>query len=188
MTVGVLLLAISAAQGLTPRLSLDERCSLVATILHASAKKGLQGGERPRVIDLSFLQIDTVRDSVTRQGRAVVRPQWQMRHGNIAIFAEGESCGDDEFVLEQAAPGENGVKADPRGNSDHVVVVRVKKSSSKKSPRFSFEESLGLSIHAHSPEQMRGGGYAVPATKYSGTAETVGGKWVVKVTKAIFAS
>lgn len=187
ITVGLFLFLTASAQG-APRLSLDERCSLVATILQAPAKREVSGGAHPRVLETPFLQVEPVQASAIRRGRAIVRPRWQVARKTTGMFAPGESCGHEAFVLEQAAPEEQQVRRDPRGNSDHVIVVTVKTSSVKQVSRFSFEETLGLSIHAHLPEGMERGGYAVPPTNYSGTVERApDGKWQARVTKALFA-
>lgn len=185
MTASLLLILMASGQG-TPSLSVEQRCSLVATILEVPAKRD---AGRLQVVDSPFLKLEVVRNSATRRGRAIVRPQWQIAKRTVDMFAPGESCNYEAFVLEQADPDESKVLPDPRGNSNHVVVVTVRTTSTRQTSRFRFEETLGLSIHARSPEGMEGGGYAVPPTKYSGTVErSVEGKWQAKVIKALFAS
>jgi hypothetical protein len=68
-------------------------------------------------------------------------------------------------------------------------VVTLKKGAGRRGDQFTFEERLGLSIHARAPEGANSGGYAVPPIKFSGSAErTEDGGWIAKVKKAIFAS
>ena len=188
MTPVALFLAMAAAQGHSAELSLSDRCALLATILHAPAKRGLQGSERPRVVELSFLQDDPVRDSATRRSRVIVRSQWRLARGYADIFGGGESCDDGAFVLEHADPEERKSSPRPEGNSDHVVVVTIE-AARRKGDEFAFEETLGLSIHARPPDGTTGGGYAVPPMKYAGSVEKAkNGKWIAKIKKAIFAS
>ena len=189
MTPIVLFLAVAAMHSPSAALSLGDRCSLLSTILDAPAKQGIQGGERPRVVELSFLQTSPVRDSAMRRDRVVVRAQWQRANGYAALFAGTESCDSTTFALEQSDPQEREVGRQPSGNSDHVVVVTLKKATGRKGDQFTFEERLGLSIHARVPEGASGGGYAVPPIKFSGSAQkTENGSWIAKVKKAIFAS
>jgi hypothetical protein len=161
----------------------------VSAILNAPAKQGVQGGERPKVVELSFLQTGPVRDSAMRHERAVVRAQWRRANGYSELFSSTESCDNTTFVLEQADLQERKGSREPTGNSDHVVVLTVKKAAGRQEGRFTFEERLGLSIHARAPDGATGGGYAVPPIKFAGSAErTEKGSWIAKVKKAIFAS
>jgi hypothetical protein len=189
MMTGLFLLLLASAQE-GPSLSVEQRCSLVATILHVPAKQVIRDAGRPQVVDTPFLQVEVVRTSATRRGRAIVRPLWQIKKRTVDMFAVGESCNYEAFVLERADPDERQVRHEPRGTSDHVVVVTVGATSTSQVSRFRFEETLGLSLHSRSPGGMEGGGgYAVPSTKYSGTVErSVEGKWQAKVIKALFAS
>ena len=190
MTPIALFLAVATMQSPPAALSLDDRCSLLSAILNAPAKQGIPGDERPKVVELSFLQTGPVRDSATRRERVVVRAQWQNASEYAGLFTSTESCNNKAFVLEQSDPREReSDAAQTSGNSDHVVVVTVKKVASSKGDQFTFEEKLGLSIHARVPDGTSGGGYAVPPIKFTGSAgRTAKGSWIAKVKKAIFAS
>ena len=189
MTPVALFLALATLQNQPPALSLGDRCALVSAILNAPAKQGVQGGQRPKVVELSFLQTGPVRHSATRRDRVVVRAQWRRANEYSELFASTESCDNTTFVLEQADPQERESVRQPEGNSDQVVVVTVKKAAGRQRDQFTFEERLGLSIHARAPDGATGGGYAVPPIKFAGSAErTEKGSWIAKVKKAIFAS
>jgi hypothetical protein len=189
MTPIALFLAVAAMQSPPSALSLDDRCSLLSAILNAPTKQGIPGGERPKVVELSFLQTGPVRDSATRRERVVIRAQWQQASEYAGLFTSTESCDNKAFILEQSDPRERQSNAQASGNSDHVVVVTVKKVAGSKGDQFTFEEKLGLSIHARAPDGTSGGGYAVPPIKFTGSAgRTEKGSWIAKVKKAIFAS
>ncbi|HET6150871.1 MAG TPA: hypothetical protein VFH68_25265 [Polyangia bacterium] len=188
MTPVALFLALTTVQSQPPALSLGDRCALVSAILNAPAKQGVQGGKRPELVELSFLQTGPVRDSAMRRERVVVRPQWRRANVYSELFSSTESCDNTTFVLEQADLQERKGSREPTGNSDHVVVVTVKKAG-RQEAQFTFEERLGLSIHARAPDGATGGGYAVPPIKFAGSARrTEKGSWIAKVKKAIFAS
>jgi hypothetical protein len=123
-----------------------------------------------------------------RRERVVVRAQWRRANGYSELFSSNESCDNTTFVLEQADLQER-KGSEPTGNSDHVVVVTLNKAAGRQEAQFTFEERLGLSIHARAPDGATGGGYAVPPIKFAGSAErTEKGSWIAKVKKAIFAS
>jgi len=189
MTPIALFLAVATMQSPPSALSLGDRCSLLSAILNAPAKQGSHGDERPKVVEFYFLQTGPVRDSATRRKRVVVRARWQQAEESVALFASTESCDNTTFVLEQSDPRERESDVRASGNSDHVVVVTVKKVAGSKGDQFTFEEKLGLSIHARAPDGASGGGYAVPPIKFTGSAgRTEKGSWIAKVKKAIFAS
>ena len=189
MTPIALFLAVATMQSPPPALSLGDRCSMLSAILNAPAKQGIRGGERPKVVELSFLQTGPVRDSATRRERVVVRAQWQQASEYAGLFTGTESCDSAAFILEGSDPRERERDSETSGNSDHVVVVTVKKVAGSKGDQFTFEEKLGLSIHARAPDGTSGGGYAVPPIKFTGSAGRTGkGGWIAKVKKAIFAS
>jgi hypothetical protein len=130
MTPIALFLAVASMQSQPSALPLGDRCSLISAILNAPAKQGIQGGERPRVVELSFLQTGPVRDSATRRERVVVRAQWQQQANKYAeLFTSAESCNNTTFVLERSDPREREADAQASGNSDHVVVVTLVKNA-----------------------------------------------------------
>jgi hypothetical protein len=173
-----LLLAVASMQSPPSALSLGDRCSLLSAILNAPAKHGTQGGDRPKVEELSFLQTGPVRDS------------WQHANEYADLFAVTESCDNKTFVLEHSDSRERQADAGASGNSDHVAVVTLRKVAGRKGDEFTFEERLGLSIHARAPDSATRGGYAVPPIKFTGSAGRAeeDGSWIARVKKAIFAS
>ena len=158
-------------------------------ILNAPAKHGTQGGDRPKVEELSFIQTGPVRDSATRRDHAVVRARWQHANQYADLFAVTESCDNKTFVLEQSDSRERQADTGASGNSDHVVVVTLKQVAGRKGDEFTFEERLGLSIHARAPDSASRGGYAIPPIRFTGSAgRAEDGSWIARVKKAIFAS
>jgi hypothetical protein len=181
VTVAALVAILTAQQAALPVPPLPDRCALVGAVLHAKAKKGLQGGERPTVVDVAFPEVDHIVRRTSASGRLVLEAEWKVGVRYRPVMAAEEACGDRTFVLEGEQP------PNERGTTPLIVLVRLDRMPGRGPERFRFE--LRLSVSRHMPSPPGGGGYAVPPMKYIGVVERADtGGWTAKVKKATFAS
>jgi hypothetical protein len=187
------LLGKADARRAAPDLSLVDRCALVRAIVNVQASQGQSPipipwtppvkrsfAERRDVDDMAGIRDRILTRLLWDAGyppRKVVRygftmEAWDAAHRPHTMFAPGESCADDDFLLEgELTPGEV-------GQTEYLVEITIKRASKRENDRFSFVEGFDL----YGPRLK--GGFVIPPLKYFGTvAKNAGGAWTATVSK-----